>query len=593
MFGKNWQTSPREHDVHVDRDVAVPVDDGIDLVGDVFRPDADGQVPVIVSASPYNTEFQSARITPRGATSQNAWIEAGDPYFFARRGYAHVILNVRGTGKSDGQFRNLGPREVTDVVQAIDWLADRPWCDGTAAMTGVSYFGMIQPFVAERDPEPLEAIFCPWAATDLYRDWYYHGGIYQHGMTYKWSQQLDNVRPYSWSRANLRDAEFESRRKVALADEEIRAHDVLVDALENPDEGVNPYLVDTLINRFDESGGYWDERRLDFETTSIPAYFGADWHHTHIHLAAAARNFRNWDGPARLLYGPPQFVDRPMYQLQYEALRWFDHWVKGRETGIEDEPTVRAFRMGSGTWAEADEWPLPETRWTPFYLHPNNVLSEQDHYPGDGFDTIEDSPFGRGEITYYTPEMVERTEVTGPVPVHLYAETTAEEVLFFLTLVKVDAAGEERELTEGWLRGTQRRVDETASRPWLAHHPHTELESVTGIEEFAINVRPTSVVLEPGSRLGLRIRCADVTDRDRGDVDIAHEEIRSVYASGRHLSRQSASRVSIYHDEEHPSRIHLPITGGNVVGTYRSAGRSPPAERAPYRKIWTDDRSEE
>jgi predicted acyl esterase len=165
-------------------------------------------------------------------------------------------------------------------------------------------------------------------------------------------------------------------------------------------------------------------------------------------------------------------------------------------------------------------------------------------------------------------------------------------VLFFLTLLKETAQGDRRELTEGWLRGSHRKIDNERSHPWLVYHPHKEREPVPdGVEAYRINVRPTGVTLEQGARIGLRIRCADVTDTDQSDVNIAHQQIRAVYASGSHLARQSPSRVTIYHDESHPSRILLPVISGNIMGTYRSMmDTNTPNERAPYQKIWMDER---
>ena len=248
---------------------------------------------------------------------------------------------------------------------------------------------------------------------------------------------------------------------------------------------------------------------------------------------------------------------------------------------VEHEPDVKLFRMGSGTWKTGEEWPLPETKWTPFYLHQDGMLSERDHFPNDGFDTLEDSPFGRGELAYYTPPLVERTEVLGPTVLRLFAETTDDEVLFFVTLLDRDPDGNETELTKGWLRGSQRREDPECSEPWSIHHPHNEREPVVPgeVAEYAINVLPTGRVFRPGHRIGVRIECADVPE---GTSDYPHAGIRDAFSRGRHLSRQSASRVSLYHDEERPSRLLLPITDGNVMGTFWSGGEpASVAERVP------------
>jgi uncharacterized protein len=152
MFGRDWATSPRRYAVLAERDVRIPLPDGTILVGDVFRPDTSEPVPVIAGFHPYNNEFQTGPIRPEGFSIQRGWIEAGDPYFFARRGYAHGIFNVRGTGKSTGLYQAMGPLEAADVAHAVGWLAERPWCTGTVGLFGISYFAWLQIQVAMLAP---------------------------------------------------------------------------------------------------------------------------------------------------------------------------------------------------------------------------------------------------------------------------------------------------------------------------------------------------------------------------------------------------------------------------------------------------------
>jgi len=213
------------------------------------------------------------------------------------------------------------------------------------------------------------------------------------------------------------------------------------------------------------------------------------------------------------------------------------------------------------------------------------------HEGDDGHDVIEDSPFGRGELEYVTPPLVERTEVMGPLVLSLYASTTDEEALFFATLFRVDEDGEETSLTHGWLRASQAREDEARSEPWLVHHPHEEREPVTpgSVNHYRLNVKPTGAVFAPGERIGLRLACADV-NYPRGQT-IAHSGIREARSRGEHLSRQSASRVTIHHDDRYPSNLLLPVTEGNVLGTFRSGGGALDVdERMPYEKVWTETR---
>lgn len=122
MFTTEWETSPRQYEVVIERDFRIPVAEGITLDSDLFRPDAPGRFPVILCAHPYNKEAQSTPMVPEGVSYRRAFIESGDFNFYVRRGYVFVIMNIRGTGASDGIFANRNPDEQTirDVYEAID-----------------------------------------------------------------------------------------------------------------------------------------------------------------------------------------------------------------------------------------------------------------------------------------------------------------------------------------------------------------------------------------------------------------------------------------------------------------------------------------
>ena len=274
--------------------------------------------------------------------------------------------------------------------------------------------------------------------------------------------------------------------------------------------------------------------------------------------------------------GPPIYLDRPLYQYQYESLRWFDHWLKGVHTGIMEEPPIKLFVTGTGEWKAATEWPLPETRWTPFYLHSYNLLSEHEFWPNEGSTTFEDSQFNRDSLTFLSPPLVENTEVIGPIVLNLYASSTDTEVLWFVSLLDIDLEGNETLLTRGWLRGSQRQVDKKRSRPWQPFHPHTRREPLVPGEvyEFNIEVRPYGILFQAGHRIGLRIKCID---------DEKPANFLQAIATG-HLWRQASSRVTVYHNAEHPSHLLLPITKGNIIETYMSGGEMP-SEYFPYRRF--------
>jgi predicted acyl esterase len=563
MFAKTWQASRRQYGLRVDRDVAIPVSAGHALDADVYRPDAPGRFPAILCPHAYSKHDQVAPLMPVGFSHARGHMESGDPNFYARRGYAQVLLNVRGTGKSGGAFGNLGKGTIADVCEAIDWLIEQPWCDGNVGMFGASYFSLVAGLVAAQKPKNLKCIFAPFAWSDAYRDRYYQGGILNYGFSKIWFETLPETTFEPGLRHTWGNERFEQALAAAMTDEELAAVPFLVNVLRNPDVGGHRVLLETLLRPFDDY--YYRERSVNHANKpDVPACFGACWGVYGTHLAGAFRNFENWHGPAKLSIGPPLYLDRPLYQYGYESLRWFDHWLKGNDTGLMREPPIALFIDGTGTWKFADEWPLPETRWTPFYLHENGLLSEHEFWPHEAPTTFADSPFGRGSATFRTPQFVEATEICGPMVLTLYGSTTSDDVLWFVSLFEIAPEGGERLLTRGWLRGSQRKLDERQSQPWQPHHAHDGREPLTPgeIYRFDIEVRPYGILMRPGSRLALRIKCAD---------DEKPETALQAIALG-HIARPNSARVTIHHDADHPSQLLLPITRGNRLETFISGG---------------------
>ena len=187
-------------------------------------------------------------------------------------------------------------------------------------------------------------------------------------------------------------------------------------------------------------------------------------------------------------------IYRPVYQYQYESLRCFDHWLKGIDNGIMEEPPVRLFVMGANMWKT----------------------------------------------------------------------TMDDEILWFVSLWDVDENGGERFLTRGWLRGSQRAVDSDSSTPWERFHPHTKREPLKpgDVCEFNIKIVQTANIFKQGHRIKLKISGVD---------DETPKNFLEGHAQG-HVRRQTPSWITIYHDADHPSCLLLPITDGNIIGTYMSGG---------------------
>jgi putative CocE/NonD family hydrolase len=577
MFSPKWKTSERKYGVVVETDVKIPLKDGVKLSCDVFRPNSNGKFPAVMGFHCYHQSAQTGPLKPTaistaqwrhpGQERTNASLESGDPNFFARRGYVHVVCNARGTGKSEGKWDFSGPREVQDVYEAIEWMAAQPWCNGNVAMFGVSYFAWIQLFVATLNPPHLKTIFCPWGSTDFYRDFVYRGGIIAYKWPVGWSQTsltYADCRPENHSKKELKEEGFRNAIAKMLQDDDIKAVPELVAILRNPEAGVNPFIVDLILHPLYDK--FWEDRTVNYGKIKIPAYIGGCWGTVGMHLPAAFRSWEKLNVPKKMIIGPPIYLDRPLYQLQHEAVRWFDYWMKGIDTGIMDEPPVRIFIMGTDEWKESNAWPLPETKWTPFYLHEEDLLFEHEHWPNEGSDSFEDSPWMRGSLKFITPPLVENTEVAGPIMLKLFASTTDTEVFWIISLLEIDPQGNERLLTKGWLRGSHREIDVSRSKPWEPFHSHTKSESLTPgkIYEFDISLVPTGNLFKAGSRIGLKISCVD--DEPKNPLELV--------GTGS-LRRQSVSRITVYRNADHPSYVVLPITKGNILQTYMSGGKFP------------------
>ena len=324
MFGKTWRSSERKYAVRHDVNVSVPVSAGHDLDGDVFRPDASGTFPAIVCVHAYSKADQIAPLMPVGFSHARGHMESGDPSFYVRRGYAQILLNIRGTGRSGGAFGNLGASSIDDICEAVEWVAAQPWCDGNVAMFGASYFSLVAGLVAARNPESLKCIFAPFAWSDAYRDRYYQGGILNWGFSKIWFETLPETvfEPGLWETWGR--ARFDQAVAAALDDPEIRSVPFLVNVLRNPEQGGHRVILETLLRPFD--GDYYRERSPDYAgKPSVPAYFGACWGVYGTHLPGAFRNYASWAGPTKLTIGPPLYLDRPLYQYAYKSLRWFEY----------------------------------------------------------------------------------------------------------------------------------------------------------------------------------------------------------------------------------------------------------------------------
>jgi putative CocE/NonD family hydrolase len=419
--------------------IGVTVQDGTTLLADLFQPDADGAFPALVSFSPYPRQIQDVG-APLG------FIEAGASDFFVPRGYVHLIVNARGTGGSGGVWTMLDDQERQDIHDTIEWVAAQPWFDGNVGMLGVSYFAMAQLGAAAMKPPHLKAI-APLLTTDDVYDAVWHHGLLNAGFISAWlpavgvlSQKPDSFWR-SWRIDLVRDL---------LGIPAIHARmqnlngEAIVTVLKNVIHAQYPEHPFGEIWRaaaveHPTHDAFWDARDMRplLESVEIPVYLGADWDNVPLHLPST---FSAW---AALRHNPnvrmamlsPGGFAWPWECLHYEVLAWYDHWLKGRETGVMEGPRIRYQVPGVEDWRTAEDWPPPESRLTPFALRADGVLAREEGQPGlreylylpadSGEPTNANPPGLPAMLAWETPPFDADLEFAGNIELTLEARITA------------------------------------------------------------------------------------------------------------------------------------------------------------------------
>jgi predicted acyl esterase len=574
-----------------ERDVMVVMRDGIRICIDIYRPDASGKFPALLAYAPHNKDLQTPEIC-EASGPQPAWApfwlgaqEAGDTKFLVSRGYAHVVANPRGVGKSEDYGKQWGMYgNVTDLYDLIEWLAQQPWCDGNIGMIGISAFAGAQWVAARQQPPHLKAIF-PYDAMCVYefRDMF-PGGV-MHPFMYLLSQL--GVEHQTRGRPGPLPPETERQLQAAMKNPDYLMYNHLYNILTQRGQH-SPGYFQTLLNPYDTEGAVKTADTY-FDKIKIPAYTGAGWYaFTYkLHLQGCQNWYIRIKVPKKILFTGPAHLDRPWHQFHHEILRWYDYWLKGIDNGIMKEPPVKMWVMGANEWYHADDWPVPETRWTKFYLQSWGRLREEPFLPSsrEGIEApdafVQMPPTQTRQIQrlrYMTDPLPEDTLVAGPIALNLYASIDQTDTNWIIILKDVgpDASertareGEmevpenlpERELTRGWLKASHRATDPARSQPWKPWHYFTrEAQKPVApgeINEYNIEILATANMFQAGHRI-----CVDITSLD---IPTGTAGFTNVEYIPYHICSSQTTLHKIYHNEHYPSHLLLPvIPGGNSV----------------------------
>lgn len=547
------------------KDIYVPMRDGVRLAADVYRPDAGGRFPALLACGPYGKELQALVLTfPPQARPNPLWdgcIEAGDINYIVPRGYAHVIADKRGTGKSEGECCGVYVEEGKDCYDLVEWIAEQPWCDGNVGMVGISHFASVQILAAAEKPPHLKAIFCNGGHYDTY-ELAYHGGIMwlflraaREGRGGDSGYAIRKA--VSATKKRLSEEEFERRVQERLRDPDVKNYPNLYHILQYPDQ--HPLIIDYLLNPYD-GPFYWESQPIyKCKKIEIPTHLSVKWGRGWT-VDGTIDCYDGVKGPKRLELQPlPPMQERPFHEYHDLMIKWYDYWLKGIDTGIMDEPPIKIFVEGIKQWRYEQEWPLKRTKWARFYLRPRGQLLgdpeplETHSVPPDGF---YQPPLTVAtaiqSLRWATPPMAADMEVTGPAALYLYASLDTDDTNFIVKLYDVGPRGDRLQLTTGWLKASQRELDENKSTPWRPHHPHTRSMPVVPGEvcEYAIRIYSMSNVFKAGHRIELELSSQE-SFTDAANALLPPDSF--------HLPSGRATTHKIYRDRSHPSHLLLPI----------------------------------
>ena len=565
----------------IEKNSMVPMRDGTQLATDIYRLAERGAAPAIVLRLPYDKE---SRVSP-------------EMMAFVQAGYVVVMQDTRGRFASEGEF-NANFQEINDGADCYQWVAQQPWCNGRIGTLGGSYLGQSQWLAAPHMPEAVKAMCVLIAPVDHYSDIAYRGGVLNLGSMLFWASMIaigEQGRRMAQGKAAPADVQ---RQAGALANLMQLYESTPLTAMAHL-QGVSPHYFDWVTHpTFDE---YWrglDARhyaQLDKPVLHIGGWFDIFLNGTlqtyigmrnHAHSEEARQHQKlvigpwshgtNWTSS----YHEQEFglhASGMATDLTALQLRWMDRWVKGIENGIENEKPVRIFVMGINRWRDEDDWPLPDTQYTDYYLHSggraNSLLGDgalateapthetpdtftyDPHNPVPSLGGANLTPFAssigprdqqpveqREDVLVYTSDVLESAvEVTGPVKAILYVASSAPDTDITCKLVDVHPDGRAMLLTDGILRLRYRHSFEQPT-----------LMTPGDVVEAHVDLWSTSNVFLPGHRIRIEVSSSCFPKFARNSNtggDVASEEIDAY---------QTAVNT-VYHDEVYPSRIVLPI----------------------------------
>ena len=477
----------------------IELPDGVRLAADLFVPtggEEGERFPVLLEYLPY-----------RKTESRNR--DHAMYSYFVRRGYVVARVDMRGTGNSEGRLiaYEYTDQENDDGEVVIDWLSKKPFSNGNVGMFGISWGGFNSIHIAMRNPPALKAIIAICATDDLYQDdVHFMDGII-HVDSWEMAQDLDNARP--------------------------GAPDYVIDEdyFENRFD-TEPWMM--TYKRMQRYGPFWERTTLKerYDSIRVPTFMIGGWYDGY--RDSLPRMLEHLEAPVKAMIGPwshylPHNASpKPQMEWRHEAVRWFDYWLKGRNTGILDEPRFAVFirrwhppgpvlEEVDGQWRWEEGWPIERIRERTLYPQPNHGLAKKTPKASNhrlryvastgveaggpvmwwGDAAHDQRPTDAFSLVYDSEPLDEELEILGLPRATLQVSASAPHANWFVRLSDVAPDGTVTQVTGAGFNGTHR---ESAKNP----------EKLTPGETFELEIEMhfTSWVFPKGHRMRFAINNA-------------------------------------------------------------------------------------
>jgi putative CocE/NonD family hydrolase len=597
------ETRPAEYDVAVEKNVVITARDGTRLAADIYRPAkegaaAEGRFPTLLTRTPYDKN---------GAAAEGR--------YYAEHGYNVVANDIRGRYASEGTWRLMAD-DPSDGYDVVEWIAAQPWSDGKVGTFGTSYPGGTQHALAEMNPPHLTTMIPIDALSNCGISGMRHGGAFElRFMNWVFNQGASNARK-ALANPALKKALDENARRI-------REHvDSLPLRADNTPLRVVPEYEAWILEamRTGPESPFWKIKGVSVvdhvaDYADVPVLHITGWYDSWtrqvtLSYEALAKAKKS---PQRLTIGPwvhggqngntageVDFSADAGVDLRAWRLRWYDHWLKGASNGVDQDPPVLLYIMGTGDdrktsrghlqhggyWRAESAWPIARARATPYYLHGDGTLATTAPTRSEDrttytFDPRQPVPTIGGNISSNTNLMtngaydqrprddthaalnrlplserrdvlVFRTapleadlEVTGTVQVKLWISSTAPDTDFTAKLIDEIPAnadyplGFDLNIGDSILRT---RYRDSLDRPVLMA-PNT-------VYPITITLYPTANVFKKGHRLRIDVSSSNYP---RFDVNPNTGDPLGTYR------RLLTADNTVYHDAQHPSHVLLPV----------------------------------